>query len=126
MMGSIQDQRNNKKVFGKTVSAFFLSHVGGLLIANIFCFGLSSLFSGYGYLAVIPAILLLYSYPVYSTMWNAGHRDVNAAQFGHMSLNRFAAYGIASLEAFPLSLFQWDLFYQNLGCFLILSFRISC
>lgn len=102
MMGSIQDQRNNKKVFWKTVSAFFLSHVGGLLIANIFCFGLSSLFSGYGYLAVIPAILLLYSYPVYSTMWNAGHRDVNAAQFGHMSLNRFRGVWYSLAGSLPI------------------------
>ena len=36
MSDVMQDRQNNRKVFWKTVSAFFLSHIGGLLIAIIF------------------------------------------------------------------------------------------
>lgn len=102
MSDLMQDHQNNWKVFWKTVSAFFFSHIGGLLIANIFCFGLSSLFEGYGFLIVIPVVLFLYSYPIYSSMWNAGHRDSNSAQFGHTVLHRGRGFLYGIVGSVPI------------------------
>ena len=94
-----EEKQSARKLFAKTASAFLLSHIGGIIIAFIFCFGLSSLFQGNGIYVLIPVILFVYSYPVYGTMWNAGHRDLNAANFGHTVLHRWKGlvYGVAGM-----------------------------
>ena len=117
MSDVMQDRQNNRKVFWKTVSAFFLSHIGGLLIAIIFCFGLSSLFEGYGFLIVIPVVLFLYSYPIYSSMWNAGHRDLNSAQFGHTVLHRERGFLYGIVGSVPIMLISLCFVLSKFGLF---------
>lgn len=117
MSDVMQDRLNNRKMFWKTVSAFFLSHIGGLLIAIIFCFGLSSLFEGYGFLIVIPVVLFLYSYPIYSSMWNAGHRDLNSAQFGHTVLHRERGFLYGLVGSVPIMLISLCFVLSKFGLF---------
>lgn len=94
-----EEKQPARKLFVKTASAFFLGHIGGVIISFIFCFGLSSLFQGNGIYILIPVVLFVYSYPAYGTMWNAGHRDMNAANFGHTVLHRWKGlvYGLAGM-----------------------------
>ncbi len=111
------EQQSSRKLFFKTARAFFLGHIGGVIIAFIFCFGLSGLFEGNGIFALIPVVLFVYSYPIYGTMWNAGHRDLNAANFGHTQLHRWKGlvYGLAGM--IPVILISLGFILSKFGLF---------
>ncbi len=100
-----QDKQLKKdalKTFWKTVGAAFGAHVGGVIIACLFCFGLASLLADGYYFIMIPLILFLYSYPLYGTMWNAGLRDRNYGNRGHGKLRNTHGLVYVSVAIIPV------------------------
>ncbi len=77
------------------------AHVGGILLALIFCFGLARLMTGMGLLFCIPLVLLTYSVPLYNSLWGQGHSDGNKAHFGHIVLDPWRGAKIALLANLP-------------------------
>lgn len=85
----------------KPALSFLGAHAGGVLIANILCFGLAGMMSNMGLLLCIPLILLVYSMPVYGTLWGMGMSDSNKANFGHIVLDRWRGAKIALVGMIP-------------------------
>ena len=102
------EKRPVKKPLGKLV----LAHLGGWLMALIFCIGLTPWMINNMVYVCIPVVLFLYSIPIYRNLWALGHEDYNLARFGHIKLDRTRGLKLAILLYAP---------YLLLGVLLILS-----
>ena len=94
----------NRTDLKKAVLSLLWSHCGGIIVALIFCIGMSPLLFGNGLWISTPIVLLVYSLPVYRTMWEIGHADLNRAHFGHITLNRWRGIQIGLLAMIPFFL----------------------
>lgn len=94
----------NRTDLKKAVLSLLWSHCGGIIVALIFCVGMSPLMFGNGLWISTPIVLLVYSLPVYRTMWEIGHADLNRANFGHITLNRWRGIQIGLLAMIPFFL----------------------
>ena len=77
------------------------AHFGGIIIALVLCFTLAYLMTGGWLILMIPLILLIYSMPIYGTMWQMGTSDSNKANFGHIKLDRWRGAKLAAIGMSP-------------------------
>jgi hypothetical protein len=102
----------SKQPVWKPAFSLFLSHLGGLLVALVFCVGLTPWMTTNMVYVCIAVVLFLYSLPVYRTMWGLGHEDRNRANFGHIRLDRFRGLKLA-LIAYSPNLLMGILFFLS-------------
>ena len=126
-----QMKQDARKTFWKTVAAVLGSHLGGVIIACIFCFGMSTLLADGYFWVMIPLILALYSYPLYGTMWNAGLRDRNYDKRGHGELSKLRGFLYVAVALSPVIVMailmvasKFGLFYNIVMLFKLLNAEI--
>lgn len=129
----MKEKATTKKItIGKQALGLLGSHFGGVVITLIFCFGLATLMSStIGLIISQIIILLIYSFPVYSTMWEYGHKDLNRFNYGHIQRDKYRGFKIslvANIPIFILSILmilsKFDLFYNIVVLYKIINAEI--
>ena len=92
----------NSSILKSSLSVFGY-HVGGLIISCIFCIGLGSLLSNtIGQIISQIIILVVYSLPIYQTVWGIGHSDMNKENFGHIKKDSLRGFKIGLISSIPV------------------------
>lgn len=103
------------------------SHFGGVIIALLFCFGLSSLMvNPWGLVLAQVLTLIAFSFPVYSTMWEYGHKDKNRSNYGHIVLDKYRGVKVALIANSPFLLMSLLMLLSKFGLFwnIIIPFKL--
>lgn len=89
----------------KNALKLLTSHLGGVLVANIFCIIFSTLMAN-PKMAWIPAvvILIIYSLPIYGTLWTMGSADKNSEKYGKLQKNPFRGFVVGLIQNSPFIL----------------------
>ncbi|MEG0692979.1 MAG: hypothetical protein RR444_07840, partial [Oscillospiraceae bacterium] len=93
----------------------------------VFCFGLAGLMSNTGGLLVAQIlILLVYSFPTYSTMWEFGHKDLNRFNYGHIARDQFRGFKIGLIANIPFFLISLLFILSKFGLFynIVIPFKL--
>lgn len=94
----------------------FGSHLGGLIVANIFCVILSTIMADkWGNIVSIPLLLVVYSLPVYGSIWTKGNKDRNSENYDRLNKNPYRGFIIGLIENSPFILTGLFFFLSKLG-----------
>ncbi len=94
------------------------AHAGGVVLSLIFCLGLSGLMTSVGGLITAQIlILLVYSFPTYSAMWDYGHRDLNRFNYGHIKRDQFRGFKVSLISNIPVFILSLLFILSKFGLF---------
>lgn len=111
----------------KQASGLFGAHVGGIILSLIFCLGLAGLMgSVWGLILSQVLILLVYSFPSYSTMWDYGHKDLNRANYGHIEKDLYRGFKVGLIAHIPFFVLSLLLVLGKFGLFfnIVIPFKL--
>lgn len=94
------------------------AHFGGVIIAIVVCFGVSSLMlNPLGQVITQFLLLFAYSFPAYNVMWSLGNRDYNRFHFGHIKRDMYRGLQISLILIIPLAVISLLFMLSKLGAF---------
>lgn len=111
----------------KQATGLFGGHVGGIIIALILCFSLASLMMNpWGLVLAQVLIILAFSIPVYSTMWEYGHKDKNRSNYGHITLDKYRGFKVALIANIPFFAMSLLMILSKFGLFynIVIPFKL--
>lgn len=102
----------------KQATGLLGGHVGGIIIALILCFSLAGLMTNlWGLILAQIIIMIAFSFPVYSTMWDYGHKDKNRSNYGHITLDKYRGFKVAAIANIPFFIMGLLMILSKLGVF---------
>lgn len=112
----------------KTALSVFFTHIGATIMALIFCLGLSMLLIGtWGQIVSGVIVLLVYSIPLYSILWNTGNSDLNKQNFNRIEKDSFKGFKIGLLASVPVYVMTILFVLSKFGLFynFVIPFKLA-
>ncbi|WMJ22959.1 hypothetical protein RBG61_13350 [Paludicola sp. MB14-C6] len=113
--------KETTKLFWKDARDNFLSHIGGWIVCSIFAIAFLGFINDDKQpliqLAIGVLFLIIYSFPVYGTMWRQGYRDLNKQQFNRVQKDVTRGFRVGLAAAIPYFVMVLLLFMTKLELF---------